>query len=1412
MNQQFSVLYLLYYILILAENSTTVLNNVFQSNPIKMENDHSTIKMKTMFLNKKFINFNRTKNLNTLDSTWINSILPVTSVVTSSQINRFPRHVQQVSNISNNEDTESKRYIKVILDLKPDNYDDMYDYYDDGKYNDNRRKKINGLIDDLNLHREIEQNSKQITRNFNESQERKRCTKKITQNEGSINHQQPQKLLLTNIENGIEPTIKCTDCVLLKPSINLEESKNNYNSNLQLEKMDDDYFIKVLNQVIDKINKSKNLKSNLFKNLPIQTSIEPSIIENQNTNSSSGEETIIKFEKIKGNHIVNKLESSPENTFVNGNWVRKKIIENKMNDCKPIVNDRKNELNDKNESISDNNMEQLNFKDLKNQVVETNDNISNKFNDLSVVTEKNKYISTSPLTEENKHLLFSRETIMPIVVSSTSKYKSDSSITGDNYKLKFTTKPYTDQFNKEKNVSSHEENNKSQYEPTLSNFPTTVAIFESNEKIISDLNEASKSKNPDRVVEYNDNNPKTIFSDEETTVENSNLNEKENNSLDDNLNCSCNKKIIKNILSSSMVTNITEIKTDLYTSPNSLKMNSHKRSNQLLRKNSKINKAKNITDREYLIKNKKDLNPDFLGKKLVIHENTRKNNLKESNLNSSYGSILNIDDNQSKGTNNKRINKNVEIDSKNSSFKSMIPELKLNGQTQRNNEENNKNLEKINSKRMSLIPKTLPQKNTRQFNVKLKHFPQNDDTSVRNNYRENNNMNKIKENNNIFNKSSTQIVDKIISGSPLQIISNKQVENITKRSPRKFIEKMKIPINSKIHTESNFGNYNNTNYMTSAKKIFAAPRILSQVPLKVIDKHLPQSTPINLEKLIKSYDINVTKNIPRQFTIESDKYTTFNPNNRIFKKFKVNNNKDIISRKDILNTNNLDLVKLQRPSSLIKNIKSTKIQMTPENKITNVYSTKTPLYAKSSNTSTIISEHILKSKISKPVPSIKNQKTFISSDTINQMKNNENVPVLKLNKSLNNFKKKPNSEPLVLDKTDKIKYNLFDRPLTLTLKNKNILNYQSPIEQVFIKKTDSKENLKLKFDDAKLNGSLKFYSPEQSQVEDLYDNEHAPYTNEDLEPILFDEPMKKANISNKNSQFIIQSPNSRQLSNGNQRHHKLDVKLLQPMPINQIEYNENYDSQIKNKFEVNVKNHKNQSDLNKSKIFPINTVMLDNDKFDVSNPNDESLNPHRFGVLSQVKIADGVFKIPLVSQTSIDNNGSEYMSEIFIPIEKPDGKHSAISLSKLLTGDFKLLNEPGVERLSVIKPVSEIDSKLSSTHSSTDCERKDLINSNLSKILQMIQEGEKSIPIHIIQIINNGQCSYSHNGTDTIKKIEKDDDGHKFQNESRKLSFIRSQNTPNNNRQIRRKIKNAYNHFDSEILDRFLQVYSPHMV
>lgn len=1202
-------------------------------------------------------------------------------VLTSSQSNRFLRNVQQnVYYKINNENTECKRYIKVMLDLQPDNYEDIYDYYDSGKYNDNREEKVNSLIDELHLYREITQNSKPITRNLNESQERKRCTKKITQNVGSINHQL-----------------------------------------------------------------------------------------------------------------------------------------SKVNSFKPIVNNRRSELNTTNESISTNYINELNLKDSKNQITGTNDSISNKLNNLSVVTiQENKYISTSPLPEENEHILFSKETIRPVIISSTYNNKSNSSMIHDNYKLKLTNKEYTDQEEniKEENIKGYEDNNKNQdeqFEPTINNFPST-SIFESNKKTTADLNDALIIKYPDSIVESNiqknQNNSKTDDLDGKVTVENSILDEKENISLDDNVNCTCNKKINKDISSSKIMNNITDVKTDKNVSLNSSNINGH----ELL---DEINMTNNTINEKNIIDNKNNLNSSLLGKKPVTYKSTNQNNLKESNENLLQESMLNNDDNLAQ--NRMQVSRTNNF-SKSSLFEFRIPELKLKGQRKRNNNENINDLEEINNKKMSLVAKKLPQNNSRQFVTKLIRFPQKDETSTRNNYRENNNMGKTTTNKSIFTKSSALMLNKEISRPQIQTIpeiSSKQVEYTTKKTPRELVGKVKY--NSKIRTASSFGDCNND--IASTEKLFASPKMLPQVPIKRIMNHPSETTEITLE----NDDIDLTTNSLRKLITESDKYISFIPNTRIVKTFKENNNhRKKSSRKDSLNINNLDLVQLQKPSSLVETTESSQIQMIPKNKIVNIYSTKIPTSGRNINKRIIINKNTLKSKISKPAQLMLIPKRSSSSDTTILMKN-DNMSILEQNISLNNAKIKTSSVPLFLDKIHRNKNNHFNRPLTLALKNKNSLNDQSPIERGSIgsKKIDTKQNSEFN-DDADSKAMLKSYPLDKSQVEDPYDDEHAPYTNEDLEPIIFYGQTQKPKISNKNFKFVIQSPISRQSLNINRKYNKSDVKLSQPAPINRPEYGEKYDSQRNGKLEVNGKNQKYQPAFDRSNNVPINIDMTDNDKYDVKTSEDESLNPNRFEIISQTKIVDGVFKIPLVSHTSIDNNGSEYVSDIFIPIEKPDGRHSVISLTKLLTGDFKLLNGHEEVHLSSIKPTAKMDPTLSSMRISTV--RSDVIddpiNPNLIKILQGTNDNEKltapNAPIHIIQIINNGQCSHKHNDTDTVQKSEPDNDKHTYFNKSRiegrRLSSIRSQNIPKNNKPINRKINNAYNHFDSEILDRFLQVYSPHLV
>lgn len=50
MNQRFSIIGLIFSVMVSVENSTALLNNELLSQPIKMNVNHSIMKMKTIFL------------------------------------------------------------------------------------------------------------------------------------------------------------------------------------------------------------------------------------------------------------------------------------------------------------------------------------------------------------------------------------------------------------------------------------------------------------------------------------------------------------------------------------------------------------------------------------------------------------------------------------------------------------------------------------------------------------------------------------------------------------------------------------------------------------------------------------------------------------------------------------------------------------------------------------------------------------------------------------------------------------------------------------------------------------------------------------------------------------------------------------------------------------------------------------------------------------------------------------------------------------------------------------------------------------------------------------------------------------------------------------------------------------------
>ncbi|XP_050532025.1 putative uncharacterized protein DDB_G0282133 [Daktulosphaira vitifoliae] len=143
-------------------------------------------------------------------------------------------------------------------------------------------------------------------------------------------------------------------------------------------------------------------------------------------------------------------------------------------------------------------------------------------------------------------------------------------------------------------------------------------------------------------------------------------------------------------------------------------------------------------------------------------------------------------------------------------------------------------------------------------------------------------------------------------------------------------------------------------------------------------------------------------------------------------------------------------------------------------------------------------------------------------------------------------------------------------------------------------------------------------------------------------------------------------------------------------------------------------------------------------------PNDKNACERRFEILPKVKVFDGEFKIPLISQKDCDENNSEYISDVFVPVEKSNGQYSALSLSKLLKGDFRLINESSDDSINK-NPVQKnfnnlnMNELLSSTNYIVNKQALNSIQPILTRVLHDDnKERDSEIPIRIIQIINNG--------------------------------------------------------------------------
>lgn len=527
---------------------------------------------------------------------------------------RFSRQVHKNAYENSKEDDNLEQNIKIMLNILPESENDFYNDYNNGEYySDYQEERLNDLINDLNLNLEMERNSQLITKTLSESQERKRCIKKSGHNLDFTILQQPQKLISKDINEEHQSVLRCQDCTVLKSNANPVELNNN---NPQPKRLNENDFVNILKQFIEKLNKSKNFKSTSLEDLKAKKekktiSLDNKSIGKSSTNTSEEEEWILKLEKIKGNHIINMLNNShPENTFVNGNWVRNKIIENNGNVSKPMLNDLRSEFNDTNDSTSKTDLQPSNS-NAEKQIIDNADGISNQQiisnNSNNFQTDDkigNKDTSSTPEPEKNEHLLVSRETLGPTNLLSTLN-GTDSYMFDENNNWKLTTKSFTDnQFNRDDNLTNyHEEDSKNQEmssEPTVYNYQTSPITEDFREESMPDLNGTSEIKNSNESVEpsvhENEIHPNKNQSENVIIGDNLSSAEKEINFLENDLNCDCNKKVVKNILSSTMIQNITEVKTGIYVSPNNIKVKNNNNLNKPSKRGREISESNSNTD------------------------------------------------------------------------------------------------------------------------------------------------------------------------------------------------------------------------------------------------------------------------------------------------------------------------------------------------------------------------------------------------------------------------------------------------------------------------------------------------------------------------------------------------------------------------------------------------------------------------------------------------------------------------------------------------------------------------------------------------------------------------------------------------------------------------------------------------
>lgn len=1158
------------------------------------------------------------------------------------------------------DDTAGQRNIKAVFDLRPE--DDTYDeHYDGGRNYDigyRGRNIKNGPIDLWNINGEIENNcSRPVTGTISEPQERKRCTH-----------------ILSSVSR--RPSRLGGDYGLLKSFAKPTEVQT---GNSRSKRIDDDYLINVLKQLIDKLNRDKSTQSTRHRSLSVtrkSNNVGP-VDDNKPTDgtsmtmdSTSREDgRIFKLEKPKGNRsIIDKPNSSSEKTFANGKRLRNEIIENRQRnyggDCESaVINDtrhlKKNqwptEANDDDDVGNKSKMVSIN-----NSVVggsaENNDDV---------------IISTSPTlpASEAEHVWgVSRDSGKPLYHLSSD---------GNRKRYFKTTRDFTDDDDGDKEgvVSDGEDRSYTPSDPIVDDLQST-----------SDLNSVLDVVNrPDRILNENDDNPpETDYTDGPPATEH-----ERNNSFENNNNYNYKKKPVENILSSTMIKNITEMKNVTYAVPLSAtnKPKGHKR----------LDKSETASD-DGEIDNEYE-NP--VG---------QDDNIATKNKND-------YSDNRARGIiHRKRVLTEFPTEG------GIVAELKsirlrLEDQIKRNNEivRNRLDETKIKSnKKSSVLNDNLPRRAARRQKIASDGLTKPFD---------NPGIADIRGAGNTLGEKPFAVNGK--DSTTLKRPNKTIIVGGGTDSPRNTPETTLPRENGEIgDSDSGIPDVPATKRTVSFKGT-AMTRALNADIKKTLSQP-PRKMPAGTYFFD---DNNVTEE-----SFSNTGHATSEENGNTEKHRKIQKDRKTSN----YNYNNRDTT--ANPTGLNGNgAKQSKMIVTEMKTAT--------------------------AGCGRPIgitPTLKSKK--------------ESAPLF--------FDAKIPAAIAEYDNSDKPAEAAAYWPLK-TLK--------APSSEPFVvRKTGPKSRLKS-------DGSLSLKSPEtdayRTDIDDPhYDREHAPYNGRDFNPIVFDEPTvaaaaTKPKLSNTNSRirFDFQRPSSSSSSSRSRLPFRNSPR--QSAPIVRPAGNYNSTPPIIDGDGNTVSDRDKYYDNgNKSKPL-VDTLLSDRSRLDV---------------LRGVKVADGVFKIPLVGHTTVDANGTARVAGVFIPIEQHDGRHTAVSLADLLTGDFQL---PGGGQ-----DADNANSTLQAKHSIPGVTAdKSFRPGTVDNILRQASGEAGKTPVQIIQIINNGVC------TDRCHNATGDKTNPRTSERNPNVSAVNARNdgkrrvlsSSNLLRQTRRKIQNAYNHFDSEILDRFLQVYTP---